>query len=230
MVVVVRSRRAGFTLIELLVVVAIIAMLIAILLPSLSKARQTARMVACQSVQRQYFAGYSFYADAWDNMYTPIKFAGTTNYNPWPNNISMRQMLGTGTASDPQNILVCPDRPDPKYFTSSLGFNWLYIPYGGPHPGWPDMAMVRRAKVVNPSEKMAMVDMTDFHLSSQGNMDYVTRWDITGETRNNSGAYRHSEGANMLHFDGHGSYGTKQEIYSQDSMQRNRLMDIYRAQ
>ncbi len=48
-----RRRRAGFTLIEVLVVVAIIALLISILLPSLSKAREEARRVACAAHQQQ---------------------------------------------------------------------------------------------------------------------------------------------------------------------------------
>lgn len=64
-------RRKGFTLIELLVVVAIIALLIAILLPSLSKAKELARITQCSSNLRQHAYGTIVYAQTYKNWLPP---------------------------------------------------------------------------------------------------------------------------------------------------------------
>ena len=65
------SRRltSNFTLIELLVVIAIIAILAAMLLPVLQKARNQARSIKCVSNLKQVFSGLAFYAG--DHKYYP---------------------------------------------------------------------------------------------------------------------------------------------------------------
>src|ERR1043166_3633994 len=60
-------RRGGFTLIELLVVVAVIAVLVAMLLPALQNAKGKAHQAACMSNLRQIHVAFANYALDWDD-------------------------------------------------------------------------------------------------------------------------------------------------------------------
>ena len=91
-------RRAAFTLIELLVVVAIIALLISILLPSLSQAREQARTVKCASNMRQFGLANQMYADEHDGWFVPVRMRDSSGLilpgGVWAWNPAFRTMLG----------------------------------------------------------------------------------------------------------------------------------------
>ena len=134
------NRRSAFTLIELLVVVAIIAALIAILLPALGKAQAIARRAVCLSNLKQSGQGMAMYHSQnrhalymapsgnahhaywfWGGLTLDWNYAylGGLGYNPTTN--PFRHGLDR-YVRDESPVFVCPDDPE--------GDTKLWAPFG----------------------------------------------------------------------------------------------------
>jgi prepilin-type N-terminal cleavage/methylation domain-containing protein/prepilin-type processing-associated H-X9-DG protein len=92
------ARGRGFTLIELLVVIAIIAILAAMLLPALSRARQNARRIVCIDHLKQLALATMMYV-----MENESYYPSSNSPDKWP------QAIRPGYLNT--RILACPDDP-----------------------------------------------------------------------------------------------------------------------
>ncbi len=116
-----RPRRRGFTIIELLVVVSIIAILIAILLPSLGRARQLAAEVECQSNLRHIGTAIRSYMNDYNGR-VPV----TTGFEEGPDAAvppsAWFRKLETGGYIDNAAAFACPSDPARRFFVANPSF------------------------------------------------------------------------------------------------------------
>ncbi len=124
--------KKGFTLIELLVVIAIIAMLLAILLPSLARAKKQTQAVICRSNLKQWALVFSLYAfDNDDSFPQGYRGNGVNAEDAW--------LLGaTLPYYKDLNLRMCPSTKPPKAGDTDLP-GGTFIDWG-PYPDSPSGA------------------------------------------------------------------------------------------
>ena len=187
-------KKNGFTLIELLVTIAIIAILAAMLLPSLSAAHKKAQAVQCQSNLRQLSVTTFMYCQD-NNDYLPFAWYDDTDASD-NNFLSLLTPIlyhveFDGYGDFESKIFMCPKR-----MTEPLvGPNPMRISYGmnaNNSINFPDPRTRRLGAVPNPASTLLLADIAFAY-----NHPPIERLD-PGQT-----GYKHDNRANLVLFDGH---------------------------
>ena len=218
-----KQARAGFTLIELLVVIAIIAILAAMLLPSLHRAKAQAQQAECMAQQKQLGIAVEFYTGDNDEVFPAHRnhslssgwFTLIFEYlDPEVYRCPSRTRWDC-PVTDLTHEMVMPREEDGKFQAAQH-----YIPYGyngywlghSPYSGHPQMGrnFCKRADLWNPSEVLVTADS---NLKSAAHAHWAQSLWYPFRTALNEGISDiHREGANVLFADGHVQWYLDEDI------------------
>lgn len=153
----IRHSSRAFTLVELLVVIGIIALLIAILLPALTKARESAQKTACLSNLRQLGTCMQMYASEYKD-FIPIGFMDQMQFSyvaNWNNangtRVSQMGLLASAGIITDGKAFYCPSEQDPQLSYDTPQNVW---PFGknppDPHLTTPGLGHTRLGFMARP--------------------------------------------------------------------------------
>ena len=206
------ARPGAFTLIELLVVIAIIALLAALLLPALGRAKALARQTQCTGQLRQISLATRLYAEENRDLFPRSEHSAFT-YRQRTWGFALLPQLGYRgvTSSSPvwtslfNHLYRCP--ADPRISKWSYGLNVYFElgewdDYRGSPATWRKLASIR-----NPTETVMFGEMA-------GSADHIMAhfWDQGGapEVATN----RHGPTSQYLYVDGHAEPRRFEETYT----------------
>ena len=200
----------GFTLIELLVAIAIIAILAAMLLPALAKAKQKAQATYCLNSLRQNGLAVQMYADDNNGVLVPAKFTDSLGSHFWFVQLSSylgktAQNFNQLTTTNGANVTWgCPT------YLQNPAQNYLGVARAD-YPGYgmnmqPDLPNSTAANSdSNPTVYPLKIFKIDSITSKSGRVMIGDDFDFQmySFSANNPGRIRHSGSANYVFFDYH---------------------------